>query len=93
MRNILVNYQKKKILDLKQCKTTMNIALELLKNKEYSPNSDGILELSAKSGCTAYDCEYVALAISLQTQLITNDKQILNAFPKTAMKMSEFLMN
>lgn len=91
VRNILVHYQKKKLLDLKQSKSVMNKALKIMKNNEYSPVSNNVLELAGQSGCTAYDCEFVSVATSLKTRLITNDKQILSAFPKVAVKMSEYL--
>ena len=53
--------------------------------------SEKILELAAQSKCTAYDCEYVALAQDLGVPLVTTDKQILRAFPKTAVSMEKFV--
>jgi len=48
------------------------------------PPSDLVLDLASASGCSAYDCEYVALARHLDVKLITTDKQILQSFPETA---------
>ena len=39
------------------------------------------------STCSAYDCEFVALARDLQIPLITVDRQILNDFPETAISL------
>ncbi|WP_286191092.1 hypothetical protein [Synechococcus sp. FACHB-909] len=36
------------------------------------------------SDCSAYDCEFVAAALALQTRLITSDRQLLRAFPTLA---------
>jgi predicted nucleic acid-binding protein len=43
-----------------------------------------VLMLAAESGCTAYDCEFVALAKSLGVPLATCDQKLLAAFPLIA---------
>ena len=43
-----------------------------------------VLKLSLKSGCSTYDCEYVAAAQATGEPLMTFDKDILNAFPAIA---------
>jgi predicted nucleic acid-binding protein len=40
-----------------------------------------VLELVARTKCTAYDCEYAALALSLGTVLLTEGKALLAALP------------
>ena len=42
------------------------------------------------SGCTAYDCEFVALADVHQVPLVTVDRRILKAFPKLAISLERF---
>jgi predicted nucleic acid-binding protein len=49
-----------------------------------------VLELASRSGCSAYDCEFVALAQDLEVPLVTNDRQILKAFPTIAISPSAF---
>jgi predicted nucleic acid-binding protein len=56
----------------------------LLHDCEYLVNPLGILQLVSQGKCSAYDCEFVALAQNLNVQLITMDKQILKDFPTTA---------
>jgi predicted nucleic acid-binding protein len=46
--------------------------------------------LAADSKCSAYDCEYVALAKHLNIKLLTGDKEILRSFPETAVELSAF---
>ena len=60
------------------------------RGREYSVSSEQVLELVMDSDCTAYDCEYVALAQDLGVPLVTTDKQILRAFPKTAVSLEKF---
>ena len=42
------------------------------------------MELVRDSDCSAYDCEFVALAVKLDTKLVTVDKKLLKAFPDRA---------
>ena len=49
------------------------------------------LELAKRSRCTAYDCEFVALAKRLGTGLVTSDRQVLSAFPETAVSPEAFV--
>jgi predicted nucleic acid-binding protein len=46
-----------------------------------------VLELAHQSGCTAYDCEFIAVAKTLGAKLFTADKQVLKAFPKIAVPL------
>jgi predicted nucleic acid-binding protein len=41
-----------------------------------------VLDLAARSRCTAYDCEFAGLALALGTSLITEDKALLGSFPE-----------
>ena len=45
------------------------------------------LQLVRGSDCSGYDCEFVALAQKLNTQLVTMDKKLLRAFPKCAVAL------
>ena len=49
-----------------------------------------ILDLVAASDCSAYDCEYVALARHLNLKLVTYDKKILHNFPDIAVDLTGF---
>jgi predicted nucleic acid-binding protein len=37
------------------------------------------------SDCSAYDCEFIALATKLDTKLFTMDRKLLRAFPNRAL--------
>lgn len=53
--------------------------------------SEEVLRLAAGSGCSAYDCEFVALAEALDVPLVTFDAQVLRAFPARARSPERFL--
>jgi hypothetical protein len=44
-------------------------AESLLSGLEFEVDSLGVLELVRDSDCSAYDCEFVALAVQLETKL------------------------
>ena len=50
-----------------------------------------MLNLVASSSCSAYDCEFVALAHELNVPLVTFDKKILAEFKDTAVSSHQFL--
>jgi len=83
-RNVLALYLRKSLLTLEQAVAIQTEAESLLHECEYLINSLDVLRLVQQSKCSAYDCEFVALAQSLNVPLITMDKQIHKDFPTTA---------
>ena len=65
------------------------MAEALLAPGEADVDSEAVLRLAAQSGCTAYDCEFVALAQKLAVTLITMDRALLRAFPEMAQALVE----
>lgn len=90
-RNALLLFLRKGLLSLPETRMIMDEALLSMAGKETSVSSSHILELAASSSCSAYDCEFVALAQSLGIPLVTNDKQILNEFPGIAVSLKGFV--
>ena len=82
LRNVLALYLRKNLLNFDQACQIQNQAENLMIANEYQINSLEVLRLAQASGCSAYDCEFVALARHLQVKLITQDKQILAQFPQ-----------
>ena len=60
-------------------------------NHEFAVSSRAVLDLIANSACSAYDCEFVALALAEGVQLVTTDRQILHEFPEVAISLSKFV--
>ncbi len=87
LRNVLMLYLRKKMLNFEQACQIQNQAESLLSAHEYQVNSVDVLRLAESSQCSAYDCEFVALARYLQLKLITQDKQILAQFPQYAIAL------
>ncbi len=86
-RNILAGYMRRGDLTFEQACGLQREAESLLAGAEYEPDSLSVLELVRDSDCTAYDCEFIALAAKLNTKLVTMDKKLLRAFPKKAVAL------
>ena len=89
-RNLLAAYIRRG-MTLSGSKQLMEDALQVLEKRQILPSYERVLDLIAESDCTAYDCEFVALARELNIQLVTADKQLLDRFPDCAISLEEFL--
>ena len=88
---MLAGYLRHKTLTESEANTAyLNVQKDLGAN-EYSVPTERIIKLVLASDCSAYDCEYVALAQDLGVPLVTADKQVLKAFPKIAVSMEKFV--
>ncbi len=90
-RNVLTLYVRKGILGLEVALRIMDEALLLMQGGEYEVASLPVLQLAARSTCSAYDCEYVAVARDLHLRLLTVDKEILRNFPDDTVSLDAFV--
>jgi predicted nucleic acid-binding protein len=90
-RNALSKYILHGGMTLDAALLALRSAEEVIAGREYRVSSEHVLELVVQSKCSAYDCEYVALAQDLGVPLVTADKQVLRAFPKTAVSLEKFV--
>lgn len=86
-RNILAGYIRRKMLTFEQACSLQREAEGLVDGMEYEVDSRAVMELVRDSDCSAYDCEFIALAIRLDTKLVTMDKKLLRAFPEHAIAL------
>ena len=88
-RNILAGYMRRKSLHYEVARNLLREAESLMAGAEYEVDSSRVLELVRDSDCSAYDCEFVALAMSLGVTLVTMDTKLLRAFPKVAVALAD----
>lgn len=86
-RNILAGCLRRNELSSDNAIALQLEAESLVAGNEYEVDSLKVLELVRDSNCSAYDCEFVALARSLNTHLFTADKKVLKAFPDTTISL------
>jgi predicted nucleic acid-binding protein len=89
-RSVLSFYLRRKLMSLAQAVQLTEEAERMMLGAEYEVISSRVLSLAADSQCSAYDCEFVALAQELSVPLITSDTKILSEFPSTAFSPEDF---
>ena len=80
-RNVLALYMRRGYLSLENSILLLDEAENFMNESGYDVKSSNVMELVSKSDCSAYDCEFVALAQSLNLKLLTSDKKIIKEFP------------
>ena len=89
-RNTLIGMFRRGAFGIDEALRVTGEAEQAIRGHEYTVQSDQVLRLAAQSGCSAYDCEFVALARDLGVRLVTSDRPILAAFPDTAIALALF---
>ena len=89
-RNAIALQMRVRRLSLNQAREAIHAAEEQMLDRERFTDRDAVLDLVVTSTCTAYDCEFVALAQELRVPLVTTDKQILREFPRVARPLGDY---
>lgn len=88
-RNILAGFLRRGSLDFDEARALQHAAEGLLAGAEHQVDSEAVMELVQASDCSAYDCEFAALAQGLGARLVTMDARLLRAFPQLAQPLFE----
>lgn len=82
--NVLWAHVRSQRVDLPVAEQILALAFTRLAIVEREASPHDVLELAVQTGLTAYDSQYVALALTLGLPLYTFDKTILRLCPETA---------
>ena len=88
LRNVLAGFLRRKQLTFEAVREIQREAEALLVGSEHEVDSQRVLELVRDSNCSAYDCEFVSVAMRLGVKLLTADKKVLLAFPAHTLPFS-----
>ena len=83
-RNVLAGYLRRGELDRAAVLERLDAAESLVRGRECLADGGRVMELVEGSSCSAYDCEYVAVAEALDVPLATHDRAVLADFPGRA---------
>jgi predicted nucleic acid-binding protein len=89
-RSILIGAVRRRAVSLARAAEIAAAAEAQLHGHEFFVESASVLTLANRSGCSPYDCEFVSLAQDLGVMLVTNDREILRAFPDRAASLVDF---
>lgn len=88
-RNLLAGLIRSGKMTLAEAEAALQKARSCLIAGEHTVSDHAVIALLAQSRCTAYGCEFAALAEALDTVLVTEDKALLTAFPKFCRSLSQ----
>ena len=91
MQSVLLLHIRKHIISIQNGILLMEKIEKQFEFTSMNVPSQLVLTLGEQTTCSAYDCEYAALALLLECPLITNDKKILQSFPTLAMTTNSYL--
>ncbi|HSD72827.1 MAG TPA: type II toxin-antitoxin system VapC family toxin [Thermoanaerobaculia bacterium] len=81
-RNVLAGCLRRGDLSLQTALQIADGAEGQMSGREFTVPSAQVLARAHESDCSAYDCEFVALADELGVSLITSDDKLLKSFPR-----------
>ena len=90
-RNVLAGAMRRRSITVESAIEIANLAEAALAENEFSISASAVLQLVSQSGCSAYDCEFVALAREQKVPLVTADRRILRDFPELTISLEEFV--
>lgn len=90
-RSAMGKYLRANLIDDDYAQKASRYALEFMSRKEFDIQPLIVLELLSDSSVSAYDAEFVALALELDCRLISFDQKLIKLFPKIAMHPSDFV--
>lgn len=88
--NVLAGYIRKGLLTRSAALDAFRRAEAVVGGREFPTDAEKVLQLVERSTCSAYDCEFVALAEELGVALVTSDTRVLANFPKRAITPADF---
>lgn len=89
--SVLAKHMRTRSLGLSDAWQALATAESLLVDQDFVPSGERVLQLKAGSRCSAYDCEYVVIALVLGVPLVTSDRQLLREFPHVAVSPRAFV--
>ena len=89
--NVLATSERTGHLKLGRCLEVLESAWILFDSRTRVVNQGETLTLAARCRLTAYDAQYVALARSMRTLLISEDRKLRQAAPEWVRSMRAFL--
>lgn len=90
LRNVLASALRADLLSLDHAVEIARSAESLLAAREFGVPSADVLAAAARTGCSAYDCEFAVLARGLGVKLVSLDRKLVRAFPDLAVPLQEY---
>ncbi len=90
-QNILATSIKAKQITADQAWDVWQRVSDILVENESEPSPAKVIDLVAQQGITAYDGQFIALAMEMGVPLVTQDRELQGKFPHVVVSMDHFL--
>lgn len=90
-QNILATAIKANQLKPEQALDAWEKVSKILIKNEYEPSAAKVIDLVAQYGITAYDGQFIAIALEMGIPCLTEDRELQQKFPGIAISMGQFL--
>jgi predicted nucleic acid-binding protein len=90
-QNILATAIKSKQIKREQALIIWERVLKILTENECEPSASKVFDLVSQYGITAYDGQFIAIALEMGIPCVTEDRELQAKFPEVAISMDEFL--
>ena len=89
--NILATYQRARYLTTRQARVCLVKAEQLLRPHYVHLTHETALNIALRYGVTTYDARFLAVALHLNTKLVTEDNKLRAAAPALTQSLAEAL--
>ena len=89
--NVLTNFVRAGLLTERQYRSVWRTAIELLGTAEQEPDAFATLRHAVARAISAYDAQFVVLARTLGTVLVTADRRLAQRCPEDAVLMTDYV--
>jgi predicted nucleic acid-binding protein len=90
-QNILATAIRTKQIRPEQAMDIWEEVSKILIENEFEPSASKVIDLVARYGISAYDGQFIALALEMGIPCVTEDRELRKKFPGTAISMDEFI--
>ena len=90
-QNILASAIKAKQIKPEQALDIWEKVSKILVENECEPSASKVIDLVAQYGITAYDGQFIAVALEMGIPCVTEDRELQEKFPGIAISMDGFL--
>jgi predicted nucleic acid-binding protein len=88
--NVLATYVRHGGIEIDEAIDLWQRSTHLFASGEREVDMPHVLRLANQHDISAYDAQYVTLATAMSVPFVTEDQQLLQAFPEIAVSMQEF---
>lgn len=89
--NVLATSVRHGVLDRMQAQEAWRSAVNLLRRSEREPSGDAVLTAALEYEISAYDAQFVVVAMELRVSLVTADRRLALRCPEVATALAEFV--